>query len=64
MDLRVHYMCDVIKQNESELEKKVLYFARYLISQGGEICENKSLAKIDNPNTLVNKNIRYGHWRF
>ena len=37
---------------------KLLYFWRYLISRiwrGGQICENKSHAKIDNPNTLLNK---------
>ena len=34
---------------------KVLNFTRYLISLGGQIRENKSLAKIDNSNTLINK---------
>ena len=34
-----------------EITVEVLYFERYLISQnlpGGQICENKSLAKFDN----------------
>ena len=35
----------------------VLYFRTVLILQTGQICENKSLAKIDNPNTLINKNL-------
>ena len=47
-------------QKVIKITVKLLYFAGDLIlriSRGGQIHENKSLAKIDNPNTLVKKEV-------
>ena len=45
------YLCSTY-WNLTRATVKVLAFARYLISRKGQFCKKKSLAKIDNDNTL------------